>query len=63
MVEIRALPPATTETGLWLQAVHAELQALRILLTPAAPPESEDGTVELREPETPAKPATAKAKR
>ncbi len=57
------LPPAINGMELRLDAVIGELRALRALLTPAATPEPGDGTIELREPEQPAKPDAPKAKR
>jgi hypothetical protein len=44
------LPPAINGTEQRLDAVIGELRALRDLMTPAAKPEPEDGTIELREP-------------
>jgi hypothetical protein len=46
------VPPAINGTEMRLDALIGELRALRDLLTPAAKPEREDGTVELREPGT-----------
>lgn len=51
------LPPAIDGTQMRLDAVLAELRALRGLLTPAAKAEPKDGeAVELREPKTAPKP-------
>lgn len=47
------LPPASTSTDQRLDAVIAELRAIRAVLTPAERNEPKDGeTVQLREPAT-----------